>query len=174
MTQLYRITPVNTGSIKMVLDIIEHSTGNAMPGEHRGMSVITVYNSGCAFRSMDNPVHASEIASFIECDATLGAPELTDAQPKEEFEFNELIISDTGDPHIANAFKDYWINGIDKEGYEGLTKMELFTSGAFGSGFWSTASTKIRILGPVTIDIVSGTTYTSVIETNIQPLADEA
>ena len=174
MTQLYRITPVNTGSIKMVLGIIEQSTSNLMPGENRGMSVITVYNTGCAFRSMDKPVYASELESYIECNAELGAPELTDPQSEEEFEFNEFIISDNGNTHIADAFQDMWTNGMDKEGYEGLTKMDLFTSGAFGSGNWTTETTKIRILGPVTIDIVTGTTYTNVIETNIQPLADEA
>jgi len=173
MTQLYRITPVNTGSIKMVLSIIESSTSNEMLGEARGMSIITVYNTGCAFRRMDKPVYASEIDSCIECNATLGAPELTDPWPEEEFEFNEFIISDTGDTHIADVFQDMWTNGISKEGYEGLTKMDLFTSDAFGTGRWSTASTKIRILGPVTIDIVTGTTYTNVIETNIQPLTDE-
>jgi hypothetical protein len=174
MTQLYRITPVNTGSIKMVLSIIESSTSNLMPGEDRGMSIITVYNTGCAFRSMDKPVYASEIDSYIECNAELGAPELTDPQTEEEFEFNEFIISDTGNTHIADALQDMWTNGISKEGYEGLTKMDLFKSDALGNGKWSTAGTKIRILGPVTIDIVTGTTYTNVIETNIQPLADEA
>jgi len=173
MTQLYRITPVNTGSIKMVLSIIESSASNQLPGEDRGMSIITVYNAGCAFRSMDKPVYASELESYIECNATLGAPELTDPQLEEAFEFNEFIIGSDGNPHIANAFQNMWTNGTSKEGYEGLTKMDLFTSGAFNSGRWSTASTKIRILGPVTIDIVTGTTYTNVIETNIQPLTDE-
>jgi hypothetical protein len=173
MTQLYRITPVNTGSIKMVLSIVESSTSNEMLGEDRGMSIITVYNTGCAFRRMDKPVYASEIDSYIECNAALGAPELTDPRPEEEFEFNEFIISSDGNTHIADVFQDMWTNGTSKEGYEGLTKMDLFTSDAFSTGRWSTASTKIRILGPVTIDIVTGTTYTNVIETNIQPLTDE-
>jgi hypothetical protein len=166
MTQLYRITPNNEGSIKSVLKLKESfARPGMMIGSERRMSVITVYTSGYAYRSIDNPVYLEDLDTPIVCRLDTGTPTLTNANSVQEFEFGQGLDGTHADD-LRDLFKDKWNNGID-----GIKGLELFTSDKMGSPSWVVEDTEIRVSSPITIDKVEGDQYTNVVESNIQPVS---
>jgi hypothetical protein len=168
MTQLYRITPKNGGTIKSVLKLKENFANPLTEGEKRSMSVITVYSSGCAYRSIDDPVYTEDLDKYIVCNSELGSPTLTNASSEQEFEFGYGMDGTYAD-ETRNMFTDRWINGGD-----GLTGLEYFTSDKMDSPSWTVDSTEIRITGPITIDKVDGDQYTNIVEGDVQPVSKYA
>jgi hypothetical protein len=165
MTQLYRITPKNGGTIKSVLTLKENHDKPLTEGEKRSMSVITVYTSGCAYRSIDDPVYLEDLDKNIVCKSDLGTPTLTNASTDQEFEFGYGLDGIHGD-EIRNMFKDRWINGVNE-----LKGIEYFKSDKMDSPPWTVYSTEIRITGPITIDKVDGDQYNNILEGDIQPVS---
>jgi hypothetical protein len=168
MTQLYRITPKDGGTIKSVLTLKENHANPLTEGEKRSISVITVYSSGCAYRSIDDPVYTEDLDKHVVCNSELGAPTLTNASTEQEFEFG-YGLDGTYSGQIANIFKDRWINGAD-----GLKGLEYLTSDKMDSPPWTIDSTEIRITGPITIDKVDGNQYTNIVESNVQTVSKYA
>lgn len=165
MTQLYRITPNEGGTIKSVLKLKENFPNpGMMAGTERRMSVITVYASGCAYRSVDETIYTEDLDAPIICKSDLGTPTLTDANSELEFEWGFGLDGIFDD--LRNIFKDRWLNGAD-----GLKGLELLTSNKMDSPSWVVEGTEIRITSPITIDKVDGDQYTNVIESNIQTVS---
>ena len=164
MTQLYRITPKDGGTIKSVLTLKENHANPLTEGEKRCMSVITVYASGCAYRSIDDPIYTEDLDKYIVCKSDLGTPTLTNASVEQEFEFG-YGLNGTYDT-MRDVFKDKWINGLN-----GTTGLEYFTSDKMDPQVWTVDSTEIRITGPITIDKVDGDQYTNIVEGNVQTVS---
>lgn len=169
MTQLYKITPKTEGCIKSILKLIE---GPANPGvdlaSRRRMSVITVYKTGYAYRSIDDPLYLEDLNNPIACKSDLGIPELNDENLEKEFEFG-LGLDGLYADSTREAFVRKWTEGGD-----GLKGLDYFTSDKMDTPAWTIDSTEIRILGPVTIDKVDGDQYTNIVESNIQPVSKYA
>jgi hypothetical protein len=175
MSNLYKITPSNEGQIKLSRKISEDwSFQNPMPPE-RAVKIIETYQSGYAFRNINEPVLQTEIDSDsgVVCNQDTGPAVLDTKFGSVEFEYIGLW-----EQFQKDFFEDHWKFGWDGDVApdqedatwgEGLVGLEWFLS-IPGRPVWKLTESNVHILGDVTIDKVEGPLYTNVIESNVQPL----
>lgn len=168
MTQLYKITPKNEASIRSVMTLREKPEGVGQSADTgKVMHVITVYKTGHAFRSIEDPVFTEDLGQdpsgkvkSITCIPDVGLPVLNDPDDTLEFEFGRGLDGLYAD-ELRDAMKELWLTGADD-----LTGLDYFTSDKIERP-WHIESTHIRITGEITVDKVDGVQYTNIIESNV-------
>lgn len=152
MNKLYRVKPVDKKSIYQVYDIYKQLPD----GTIRGFVVRELYRWGQGFREMDEPIFLED--KWVIVDPNIGWGCELDDGISIDFEFDDTFTEEE-----KEEIEDIWCNGDPED-----PDMRCGAAWLYDYSDWLVEDDYVEILGPFKVDIIDGSSYTTVLEENIK------